>query len=77
MAEKRSPESNFGRGRLIVHLSGFKSVKTELTLLLPSANSSHSQPFQEKCISDVVIGCIIIFHLSNKPMKSQVLHITV
>ena len=37
-----------------------------LTLPLPSSKSTFSQPFQEKCISEVVRICsIIIFHLSK------------
>ena len=37
-----------------------------LTLSLPSSRSTFSQPFQEKCISEVVrIGVIIICHLSK------------
>ena len=37
-----------------------------LTLQLPSSRSTFSQPFREKCISEVVrIGSIIIFHLSK------------
>ena len=37
-----------------------------LTLSLPSSKSTFSQPFKEKCISDVVrMGSIIIFRLSK------------
>ena len=37
-----------------------------LTLSLPSLKSTFSQPFKEKCISEVVrISSVIIFHLSK------------
>ena len=40
------------------------SSSSSLTLSLPSSKSIISQPFIEKCISEVVrIGVIIIFHL--------------
>ena len=36
------------------------------TFSLPSLKSTFSQPFKDKCISDVVrIGSVIIFHLSK------------
>ena len=41
---------------------------------LPSSRSTFSQPFKDRCISEVArIGSLIIFHLS-KAMKSQILH---
>ena len=40
--------------------------RKNLSLSLPSSKSTFSQPFKEKCISEVVrIGSIIIFHLSK------------
>ena len=44
------------------------------TLSLPSSKRTFSQPFIEKCITEVVRNrSTLIFHLS-KPMKSQILH---
>ena len=43
-----------------------------LTLSLPSSKSTFSQPFEEKCISDVVrIGCSIIWVSYEKPSSSH------
>ena len=50
------------------------TVNFPLTLSLPSSKSTFSQPFKEKCISEVVrIGSIIILHLI-KLWKVLVLH---
>ena len=50
---------------------GAKESRWRLTLSLPSSKSTFSQPFKEKCISEVErIGSIITFYLN----KLQVLH---
>ena len=46
-------------------------LPSPLTLSLQTSKRSFSQPFKEKCISEVVrIGSIIIFHPNEKPSSS-------
>ena len=52
-----------------------KFDRIPLTLSPPSSKSKSSQPFIEKCTSEVLrIGSIIMFHRHEWDMKSQVLH---
>ena len=52
--------------QLLGHSSERLATTRVVTLSLPSSKRTFSQPFKEKCISEVMrIGSIIIFHLSK------------
>ena len=55
--------------KIVLQSQGTVLICTKLTLSLLSSKSTFSQPFKEKCVSEVARICsIIIFHLS-KPLK--------
>ena len=58
-------------GNILVEVCHKHEEQFPLTLSLPSSKSTFSQPFKDKCISDVVRIGNVIFHLSKQLWKAK------